>query len=414
MMGESDAQLCDVVQHFNKLHIDISVHTSMALFLLEERAKHMESFYFPYIDTLPKSYSDMPLFFGNDCKNRLCGSFTLPMLQMKCTSIHEEYDHLCRMSPVKMQNISLVDFQWARTVVITRVFSCASLQTRPDHEQCLVPIADMMNHTHEPTIEWFFDDVKNGFVMRCTKSVFKGSQLFDSYGVKCNSRYFMNYGFTLNNNQKNNQASIFLPVTCPDQIKTLIGPPTTYDDGYSGYSYCIDNNLESKVNRDKLFRFQVPIISGEDKYNKKLHTIIQAMFNFLRLNVITKSEDIKKIRTWQRNSESSEPSLFNWQVPFISESNELLCLDFLRFHCKKRLEDYKSSIEEDRLKLEKLQPFSTEYNICCMLISEKEVLHYYIDLSDFVHSNTTNLRKNLRNNFKFSSYYRLFWSEPVR
>ena len=34
-------------------------------------------------------------------------------------------------------------------------------------------------------------------------NVKKGQEVFDSYGIKCNSRFLLNYGFTVENNEDN-------------------------------------------------------------------------------------------------------------------------------------------------------------------------------------------------------------------
>lgn len=42
---------------------------------------------------------------------------------------------------------------------------------------------------------WYYDDSRNGFVVEAYADVVAGGQLFDSYGKKCNYRFFLNYAF---------------------------------------------------------------------------------------------------------------------------------------------------------------------------------------------------------------------------
>jgi len=51
---------------------------------------------------------------------------------------------------------------------------------------------------------WYYEDSRNGFVLEAYKDINEGEQLFDSYGQKCNYRFFLNYAFiNLNKNGEN-------------------------------------------------------------------------------------------------------------------------------------------------------------------------------------------------------------------
>jgi histone-lysine N-methyltransferase SETD3 len=43
----------------------------------------------------------------------------------------------------------------------------------------------------------------NGFVIESEEDIEVGQEVFDSYGRKCNSRYLLSYGFTLEDNEDN-------------------------------------------------------------------------------------------------------------------------------------------------------------------------------------------------------------------
>lgn len=65
----------------------------------------------------------------------------------------------------------------------------------------MVPLVDMLNHRRPPQTEWHFDQAAQAFVLSTTEEVARDEQLFDSYGAKCNSRYLLNYGFTVEDNR---------------------------------------------------------------------------------------------------------------------------------------------------------------------------------------------------------------------
>lgn len=61
----------------------------------------------------------------------------------------------------------------------------------------MVPYADMLNHHLPKQTSWFYCNESEGFVIQSLKEIPIGNQIFDSYGQKCNSRFLLNYGFTL-------------------------------------------------------------------------------------------------------------------------------------------------------------------------------------------------------------------------
>ena len=67
----------------------------------------------------------------------------------------------------------------------------------------LCPLADMLNHKRPRQTQWYFSDEYNSFVIQALEDIPKGNEVFDSYGRKCNSRFLLNYGFIVENNDSN-------------------------------------------------------------------------------------------------------------------------------------------------------------------------------------------------------------------
>lgn len=65
----------------------------------------------------------------------------------------------------------------------------------------------------EADSRWQFDDQLNGFTITALRDIPRGSQVYDSYGRKCNSRFFVNYGFALEDNEEDNEALVRVQVT---------------------------------------------------------------------------------------------------------------------------------------------------------------------------------------------------------
>eukprot|EP00479_Gromia_sphaerica_P013995 TRINITY_DN809_c0_g1_i3.p1 TRINITY_DN809_c0_g1~~TRINITY_DN809_c0_g1_i3.p1 ORF type:complete len:201 (+),score=47.69 TRINITY_DN809_c0_g1_i3:983-1585(+) len=141
----------------------------------------------------------MPIFFGDDELKYLKGSFSLDKIADRIDSLKTEYDNLCRHVH-EFRRFTHEEFVWARLVVITRIFGLVIKGTKTDG---LVPMADMLNHKRPRETKWTFSDAENGFIITTLKGMSSGDEVYDSYGRKCNSRFFVNYGFSLDENEDN-------------------------------------------------------------------------------------------------------------------------------------------------------------------------------------------------------------------
>jgi histone-lysine N-methyltransferase SETD3 len=127
-------------------------------------------------------------------------------------SLRAEYDNICRFIPSFAQ-YAHEDFVWARLVVITRIFGQVINGIKTDG---LVPMADMLNHKRPRQTKWTFDDSRQAFTITSLQPMARGDQVYDSYGQKCNSRFFVNYGFSLEENEADNEVMFLFEVPQSD------------------------------------------------------------------------------------------------------------------------------------------------------------------------------------------------------
>ena len=118
---------------------------------------------------------------------------------------------VCMQYVPSFAQYELDEFIWARLVVITRIFGLTINGVKTDG---LVPMADMLNHKRPRQTKWTFDDERQGFTITSISALQRGDQVFDSYGQKCNSRFFVNYGFALEENEVPEFVSPVLRVVC--------------------------------------------------------------------------------------------------------------------------------------------------------------------------------------------------------
>ncbi len=85
----------------------------------------------------------------------------------------------------------------------SRIFGIVIGETKTD---AFVPLADMLNHKRPKQTSWYYSNEHEGFIIESLEDIARGEQVYDSYGRKCNSRFFLNYGFINMNNDANEVA----------------------------------------------------------------------------------------------------------------------------------------------------------------------------------------------------------------
>lgn len=174
--------------------------------------KRPDSFFKPYYDILPKTLSNMPVFWEPHEIKYLEGSYLIEQIEERNTAIEADYEAICSLVPEFRSISTLHEFKWARMCVCSRNFGLVinGIQTA-----ALVPYADMLNHYRPRETKWQFDDTLQSFTVVALQQIHAGAQVYDSYGRKCNHRFLLNYGFSVENNI---EADGF----CPNEVSYYI------------------------------------------------------------------------------------------------------------------------------------------------------------------------------------------------
>lgn len=322
----------------------LSSHTYLATYLLEEKHQGNDSFWKPFIDILPTSYRNMPIFFDDEEKSYLTGSFSLKKMAERIESLTTEYNNLCSRFP-DFKKFTYDEFVWARMVVITRIFGFYIKERKTDG---LVAMADMLNHKfpQDKDVKWAFDDESNGFIMTSIKTIQPGNQVFDSYGRKCNHRFFVNYGFSLEENEDN---EVILRV----QVKR--------DDPL----YSTKISLLHSAGHGSVKEFQIPASTKHEKSRELFSYVRIANSSGTELMVIPTGDDLK-LET----------------LPPLGIETEKQVLKDIKKAASDCLARFPTTLEMDNhiLASEKLT-FNIR-NAILMRRGEKQVCHYYIELCD--------------------------------
>ncbi|ETO27333.1 SET domain containing protein [Reticulomyxa filosa] len=314
-----------------------SKHSYLAGYLCQEREKGKDSQWFPYIDILPTAFNTVPIFFDKEKLDMLTGSIALKKISDRIASLRDEYNDICAHVP-EFKRIRHEDFVWGRLVVITRIFGLVVDNEKTDG---LVPLADMLNHKRPRETKWTYDQKRRGFVVTALQTVQKDCEVFDSYGGKCNSRFFVNYGFSLEENE-DNEAAITLEFPKNDPQFNLKA------------NFLKLNPLDQKKVKECFSWLRVAHAQGNE-YMTITAQNLQVHLPFISLGSYFLSDDI----------------------PPLSVRNELMVLTSLAVAAKKSLNGFKTTLEEDNKLLEdteKFPKFSNMRNIVLMRRGEKEVM----------------------------------------
>jgi len=91
-MAEESPIGAKMMYHNLKARLLSPKHGFLTTYILQERLKGEESYYFPFIDILPKSFENFPIFFTPEEKELLKGSPFLDQVEEKIDDIKADYD----------------------------------------------------------------------------------------------------------------------------------------------------------------------------------------------------------------------------------------------------------------------------------------------------------------------------------
>lgn len=193
------------------IELEAPKHIFLMLFMLTDR-RNQDSFFKPYYDILPPTLSNMPIFWSPAELKYLEGSPVIVQVEERNQAIQEDYESICSVAPQFKGICSLDEFKWARMCVCSRNFG---LIVNNIKTAVLVPYADMLNHYRPRETKWYFDEITQSFRVASLQTISAGAQVYDSYGQKCNHRFLLNYGFSVENNCEPD-------CYCPNEVNTIV------------------------------------------------------------------------------------------------------------------------------------------------------------------------------------------------
>eukprot|EP01134_Creolimax_fragrantissima_P001641 CFRG1641T1 len=292
----------------------------LAAHLLAE-ARNPNSFWKPYIDSLPQDFST-PLWW-NICELQLLDGTSVQSEVM--TYIRHVVKLYIMFSMVNDRedcflgnNLPYKDFKWAISVVMTR-----QNQVPINGKPCmaLIPLWDLSNHSNGRITSFYNEETK---CIECTamKSFAAGEQVTMFYGPRTSAEFLMYSGFVPKDNE-NDRFALVLGVSQNDSLFTK------------------KKAVLAKLNMDLSNTFQIP-------KDISVLGLPQDLLSFLRVFVSTEPElDVLL-------SYTSDKFIAHFQqVPGAIPSDKVL-LKYLQQRCKLLLMKYKNQVGQKHSKISKL------------------------------------------------------------
>ena len=170
----------------------------IVVFMLDDMRKG--SYMLPYYKILPKSAYHFPVLWSDKTLSLLKGSDMVEKIYNRKRNLRHDYDIITKHCPEFSSEYTYDEFLFTRLIVGSRNFGIIIDGVR---RSAMVPYCDMLNHSPQPNVKWYYDNNKKAFVMDTVDTINKGFEITDTYGSKCNSLLLLFYGFALPNNEFN-------------------------------------------------------------------------------------------------------------------------------------------------------------------------------------------------------------------
>ena len=147
---------------------------------------------------------------------------------------------ICKEVP-EYEQFPLREYSEIRMMVSSRIFG---IQVEGVKTDGFVAYADMLNHRRPRQTTWTYTDEREGFIIEALEDINRGEQIYDSYGKKDNSRFFLNYGF-INLNNDANEVPIKVYYNESDPLKNV--KKEMINDSADFKKFRVVENYEDKV-----------------------------------------------------------------------------------------------------------------------------------------------------------------------
>lgn len=205
----------DIYEFLNKT-VKYDGHEILAFYLVWQKHLNKQSFWFPYINSLPQKLST-PLFWSREPVS--LPGFISEVIRKSRNNMEESYHNflnhiLCKHKSCLHCSLAIEDifnekdFIWAWCIVNTRAIYIPPEKNVPNisNSLALAPFLDLFNHVPSAQVEAMLVETENSYQVKTLVPVSKYEQVFIEYGAHSNLKLLIDYGFTVSNNQHDSIA----------------------------------------------------------------------------------------------------------------------------------------------------------------------------------------------------------------
>lgn len=184
---------------------EFSARTVSCLYLLLQKQLGENSFYWPYINILPKEVKT-PLLFEEDDFKYIANTNLESVTKERKAALLSEFERASEYLPETMrkEDITWSDFIWSYCIHSSRSFPYKLIDpTSTESSEALFPLADALNHKPKTKITWCREgDIKDGSLSLVSgEKIQAGDQVYNNYGPKSNEELLLGYGFCFEYNE---------------------------------------------------------------------------------------------------------------------------------------------------------------------------------------------------------------------
>ncbi|ETW03236.1 hypothetical protein H310_05635 [Aphanomyces invadans] len=285
----------------------------LALHLMYEKQKGTASFWAPFIRSLPATF-DTPIFWTDEPFNALKGtnvSLLASMMKQQIvadyTSIHtpifQKYPALFHRASLTMQ-----EYKWALSVIWSRAFG---ITKGGQYLQVLCPAMDMFNHDvllNRPLDDFIvFDEQTQMLCHRLHVDCVANTPLHICYGPYSNAKLLYSYGFVVPGNARRG-IDFWVNVPTNDPYYKLKKMLLDSNDMTAHQTYDFEGTLLGSTVSERLLAMARIVLMQEDEIHARNNAFHQAV---------------------------------------ISRRNEIAVYDSLTIACRRKLQAFTTTLEDD-------------------------------------------------------------------
>ncbi|MET0401122.1 MAG: SET domain-containing histone-lysine N-methyltransferase [Cystobacter sp.] len=313
----------------------------LASWLLEEKHRGGDSFWKPFVDSLPEAYPHVPMFFSEGERAFLQGSQLPRLVEVQTQAFQQEYAQLREKLP-EYARFTFEEFVWARISLYSRLFALKGALQGPS----LVPLSDMFNHRQPPDVLWATSEDGQSFQMIAQRAVAAGEELHTHYGHKSSDVFLLHSGFVPDGNEENDEVYLSVGLPPGDPLASV---------------------------KQQMFGLASPTAKNPFKVSRQAKYLASwSVFSFLRMANASPDEFIALSGRLNSGALTVAP---------LSVACEQRVLEALARACEERLKAFPTPLDEDERLLREGPLSPNERSGVLLRRQEKRLLRDYLELT---------------------------------